>query len=164
LKSLGAHFGARGRMTVGYLIKENSEDADKIYYDFDDIENGNKLYREQFPPPLPSHRLIWTGTTNNLKWYEVEPPKPPKPIGWHEAFEASRKDRSEISILHLRVILCVILRLLIKLVISYIIWFGIVILTIEIICWSDPEFRRGGGIIVVIIYIPLFWMIPYLVI
>lgn len=142
MKSLGAHFGARGRMTVGYLIKENSEDAEKIYYDFDDIENANKLYRDQF----------WTGTTNKLKWYEVEPPKP---IGWHEAFEASRKDRSEI--------LGEILRLLIILVISFFISFGIVRLISEIICWSDPEFRRGGGIIIVILYFPLFWMIPYLV-
>ena len=114
-------------MPCGYLIKENSKDAEKIYYDFDDIETGNKLYREQFHPP--------------------------KPRGWREILREQWREilRDEI------------LRLVIIIVISVFIWFGMVILIGELLSWSDPEFRRGGGIIVVMYCFPFLWMVPYLV-
>jgi len=134
-------------MTVGYLIKENSKDAEKIYYDFDDIENGNKLYREQVHPPRPPHRLFWTGSTNNLKWFEVEPPKPIS--FWDTGLGKLLKFGvigSFVSIIH------------------FFIYIATLLLIGVVISWRDPEFSQGGGIVLVLFSFPFYiTSVPYFV-
>jgi len=124
-------------MTVGYLIKENGEDAEKIYYDFDDIENGNKLYRDQF----------WTGTTNNLKWYEVEPPKP-----------ISFWDTDLVKLLKYTII-CYS-----AMIIHLYLYIATLHVILTVISWSDQEFRRGGGTVLVWLSLPFYIMsVPYFI-
>lgn len=121
-------------MTVGYLIKENIKDAEKIYYDYDDIENGNKLYGEQFQ-------------SNIFKWYEVEPPKP---ISFWDT--------------NLGILLKFVVIHLIVLIIHLFIYIATLQLIGVVLSWEDPEFRKGGGILLVLFSFPFYiiWIIVVL--